>query len=144
MTMQNKKPFGKASRTSTGTVFAPAAKAPPNVELRHTARKRTLLKGRLVYGYEAAFSADCVILDFSDAGARIAVEPTITIPEEVTLLHLRENIAFIARVVWRHASGHLGLSFTARHDLKDADTPELKALRNLCVEHSLRSSAAAD
>jgi len=133
----NRKPFGKAVRPPPAP---PGQKPKPviAVEQRAKPRKRTLLTGRLVYGYDAAFTADCTIADFSEEGARVTVQPGVPIPEEVTLVHLRETLAFEATVQWRKADGTIGLKFTKTLDLKNADTPPLRAMRAFCIEYNLR------
>ena len=139
----NKKTFGKATRPPDAPAPAPAPKLqkPKPVissEQRTKARKRTLLKGRLVYGHDGAFTVDCTISDLSETGARVSVESSVPLPEEVMLVHLRETLAFEAKVQWRRPDGMGGLAFTKVHDLEKADTPLLKLLRYYCIEHNLR------
>ena len=130
-----RKPFGKAVRAPATQVSAPAA---PGIERREKRRKRILHKGRLVYGNDATFSAQCMITDLSETGARITVEPSLPMPEEVALVHLRDTLAFEAKVQWRRAEGTAGLKFVRAYDLRNAPTPTLKVLLSYCVEHGLR------
>lgn len=133
----NKKPFGKAVPPPPPLPEPRPAKPVPEVELRTKPRKRTLFKGRLVYGHDGVFTRDCVIADLSETGCRIEMESGAAVPEDVTLVHLREHMAFECKVAWRRDDG-LGLKFTNVHDLRRADTPELKLLRSYCIEHNLR------
>jgi PilZ domain-containing protein len=137
-----KKTFGRAQPAPVSApVLAPAPEPitkEPFSDLRRAKRSRTLLAGKLCFG--SGLSADCTISDLSDSGARVRSNTAAIIPPEVFLVHLRDQRAFEATVVWRRANGNLGLKFKAVHDLRDPSTDELKLLRAHCVEHGLRTS----
>jgi hypothetical protein len=138
--MSKRRPFGKALKTAP-------PKPPARVEkvisgVRRAGRRRTLLKGKLAFGVEL-FSVDCIIKDLSVKGARVAIETGTLVPTIVHLVDLRHRLAFEAEVAWRHADGHLGLTFRRYYDLEKARTLKLKALRLVCVESALRSASVA-
>src|SRR5437870_117566 len=125
-----KKTFGKAQRVIVADP-APTPIAEPVArgsfaELRRSKRTRTLLAGKLCYG--ASLSTDCTISDLSDTGAKVRADTAAIVPTDIYLVHLREQRAFEATVVWRRANGYLGLKFKAVHDLHDPATEELKLL----------------
>ena len=108
-------------------------------DLRKCRRKRTLLAGVLSYG-PGISTVDCKIMDVSETGARVKAEPGSIVPAHVFLVHLRDYVAYEARVAWRRDNGNLGLRFMAAHDLRAEPTDELRAaMRTYCVEHSLRA-----
>ena len=135
----NSKTFGKRQRNHQPPPAPSPAREVPEIDPRNTARKRTLFKGVLSYGQNCAFTIDCVITDFSEAGARVQIQPGPPVPTDVYLVHVRERAAYRASVSWRR-DDTLGLRFVSRHDLEDPTTEELKTLRRHCVEHEPRSA----
>jgi hypothetical protein len=77
---------------------------------RHFVRHRTLKGGHLVYD-EAAQSADCLIRDLSDQGARIEVADNRWVPSEVVLYFDDGRPSHRCFVRWRRGSV-LGIQFT--------------------------------
>jgi hypothetical protein len=132
----NKKPFGKAQpHSQTG---GDGASEPIYIyDRRQNSRTHVLQKGKLAFGV-VDFAIDCLIHDISAGGARVRIQPGPVVPEGVILVHLRDRIAFEAGVVWRKDDGTLGLKFLARHDLEQATSPGLRALRRHCIDYSLR------
>jgi hypothetical protein len=105
-------------------------------EKRGTARRRTILAGKIVYG-NGAFSTSCAIRDITDAGARIKLpSPHQTLPANVLLIDVRQGAAYMADVVWSRPP-EFGLHFTARHDMNALPT-EISYLRRIWVDASVR------
>ena len=105
-------------------------------EKRGTARRRTILAGKIVYG-NGAFSTSCAIRDITDAGARIKLpSPHQTLPANVLLIDVRQGAAYMADVVWSQPP-EFGLHFTARHDMNALPT-EISYLRRIWVDASVR------
>ena len=119
--------------------MAAPAREIPEIDPRTAARKRTLFKGILCYGPSCAFTIDCVITDFSEAGARVQIPPGPPLPTDVYLVHVRERTAYRANVSWRR-DDILGLRLVARHNLENPETEDLKTLRRHCIEHEPRSA----
>jgi hypothetical protein len=61
-------------------------------EQRHDVRKRTFLKGRILFNKGAA-SMDCLIRDLSEAGARLELSETSTLPEVFDLYIAQKEVA---------------------------------------------------
>jgi hypothetical protein len=133
----NNKIFGRRQRAVEPPPAPPPAREVPEVDPRNARRKRTLFKGILSYGQNCAFTVECVIADISDAGARVQIQPGPPVPTDVFLVHLRERVAYEAKVAWRR-SNNLGLKFATRYDLENPTTEDLRVLRQHCVEHELR------
>jgi hypothetical protein len=109
----------------------------PNPNARRGPRSRTYLGAKLVYG-DGAFSLDCLMRDFSDAGARIKVPEGLPIPDQVFLVELRTGVAYEAEVVWRRLP-EIGLKFLHQHDLANASHPHIRIMRRLWAEAQGRS-----
>lgn len=111
---------------------APQAGRPGSSQFRtrRASRRRTLFTGMLSSG---ALTVDCVVTDFSTSGARVRIQSGAQIGGDLVLVHLREKLAFETRIAWR-SEGALGLEFTRAHDLNQATTAEIKALRRFCVD----------
>ncbi len=80
-------------------------------ENRIAERTRTFLKGRIEYSNGQA-SMDCLIRDLSDAGARIAVSDSVTLPDHFRLFVPKTNRWLGAQIRWRRG-GLIGVSFDA-------------------------------
>jgi hypothetical protein len=80
-------------------------------ERRLLARQKSFLQGRIYFNNRRS-SVDCLVRDYTEAGARLKFSETITVPEAIELyLPSREEI-HRARVEWR--IGHeMGVSFGA-------------------------------
>jgi hypothetical protein len=105
--------------------------APPPrvVEGRRTARKRTLLGGKVIYGDDNRVR-DCTIRDISETGARIILAKGEIIPTRVFLMDRRSASAYEARVTWIKAPD-FGLSFVNAYRL-DSELPrELQHLKRV-------------
>jgi hypothetical protein len=87
------------------------------IERRRSARSRVIYGG--VVGYNQRQSAvECVIRNFSEAGANVEFADRAALPEVIDLLVAKKNRAFAARIVWRR-SNKAGLAF----DAADRDAP---------------------
>ena len=107
-------------------------------EKRGTARRRTILAGKIVYGNGGSFTTPCAIRDISDSGARIKLPSAHqTLPSNVLLIDVRQAAAYVAEVVWNRPP-EFGLHFTARHDMNALPT-EISYLRRIWVDASVRS-----
>jgi hypothetical protein len=77
-------------------------------EHRHSQRLRTLKGGSIIFGLAPA--VDCIVRNLSSAGALLAVESPLGIPEDFTLLIKPELKKKRCRVVWRKAD-KIGVRF---------------------------------
>ncbi len=71
---------------------------------RRETRKRTFLKGRIVFNGGAS-SMDCLVRDMSDSGARLAIDETLLLPERFTLEIPQKDRTFTAVLRWRDEDG---------------------------------------
>lgn len=78
-------------------------------ELRRDVRKRTFLKGLIIFNSGAA-SMDCVIRDLSDIGARIELSETSALPEVFDLYIQNKDATFRSTMCWRRG-GEVGVTF---------------------------------
>lgn len=78
-------------------------------EQRHDVRKRTFLKGRILFNKGAA-SMDCLIRDLSEAGARLELSETSTLPEVFDLYIAQKEETFRATLRWRRDNS-VGIAF---------------------------------
>jgi hypothetical protein len=74
--------------------------------------RRQDIRGRVYYGGRLAFNdrkstLDCIVRNFSHAGAKIEVNEAAILPDELDVMIDRRSIAFLARIVWRceHEAG---------------------------------------
>jgi len=105
---------------------------PPN---RATDRKRTFIAGRLTFG-GGALSASCNVRDLSPQGARVAVDPEITLPTRVTLEIPSRNLREEATLRWRNGDV-VGLEFlSAQAAAEDGGDPLAQRVRALEEENA--------
>lgn len=108
----------------------------PGSDKRGSARRRTVLAGKIVYG-NGAFSTPCTIRDIADGGARVKLtSPHITLPATVMLIDVRQGAAYVSEVAWDRPPEY-GLRFTARYDMNALPT-EHAYLRRIWVDASVR------
>ena len=88
--------------------------------------RRRYPRGKSFYGGVITFNArrssiDCVVRNFTCAGAKIAMSGTVLLPDTFDLTIARKESAFRAHLVWRN---HLdaGVAFTSD------DTPDVVSL----------------
>lgn len=92
-------------------------------EKRREPRKRTFLKGRIVFNGGAS-SMDCLVRDMSTSGARIALDETMVLPERFMLEIPQKDRTFTAALRWRHEDG-LGVVLDADAAAQD-DAAQLR------------------
>ena len=95
---------------------------------RKTVRKRTLQRGKIVYG-DGAYTVDCLIRDISVNGARITVEKGVSMPTHVHLIDIQGGIAYAAEVA-SIRSPAFGLHFLRTYKLTEPIDPALRYLQH--------------
>src|ERR1700684_2174217 len=78
-------------------------------ERRHSARKKSFLRGRLIFN-KRRNALDCLIRDISDEGARVVFSDAVSVPDQVELYIPQKEETILAHVQWRRAD-ELGLAF---------------------------------
>lgn len=77
--------------------------------------RRQEFRGRVYYGGRLTFNdrqstLDCIVRNFSQAGARIDVDEAAILPDELDITIERRSAAFLARIIWRRQH-EIGLAF---------------------------------
>lgn len=72
----------------------------------------------------------CAIRNFTPQGALLEVPAEQVLPATFALIHVAGGVAFDARLTWRKGA-RAGALFLARHDLRQAETPEHRQLRRI-------------
>lgn len=104
-------------------------------EKRQSARRRTLLRGKLVHT-AGSFTQDCAIRNLSEIGAQVRVTNAQSIPDKVQLIDITNAMLYEAEIVWRRAP-EFGLRFLASYPAQES-LPRLFYLRQLWLECSRR------
>jgi hypothetical protein len=78
-------------------------------ERRASARQKSFLQGRIYYNNRRS-SVDCLVRDYSEAGARLKFSETIAVPEAIELYIPNREEIHRARVEWR-SGNEMGVSF---------------------------------
>jgi hypothetical protein len=78
-------------------------------EKRQETRKRTFLKGRILFN-KGASSMDCLVRDLSEAGARLELSETTTLPEVFDLFIPQKDATIRSTLRWRR-DGAIGVAF---------------------------------
>jgi PilZ domain len=79
------------------------------IERRSSARQKSFLQGRIYFNNRRS-SVDCLIRDFSDAGARLRFAESANVPEAIELYIPNKEEFHRARVEWR-TGNEMGVSF---------------------------------
>ncbi len=79
------------------------------MEQRRSTRKRTFLKGKILFNAGAS-SMDCLVRDLSSEGARIELSETSTLPEVFDLHIQQKDATYRSTLRWRH-EGLVGVTF---------------------------------
>ena len=95
-----------------------AGSLPPIVEQRQAPRRRTRVRG-VISCDGGATTLRCVVLDYSEHGARIAVRRGARLSEELLLILNGNPIAHLAEVVW-YGESQAGLKFIRAVELNDS------------------------
>jgi len=80
-------------------------------ERRNTTRHKSLLRGCIYFNNRRA-SADCLIRDISETGARLIFSAAVAIPDVVDLYIPQKEQTLRSRVQWRHGD-EIGVAFEA-------------------------------
>jgi hypothetical protein len=80
-------------------------------ERRKSARQRSFLRGTIYYNNRRN-ALDCLIRDFSEAGARLTLSETVPTPDKIDLYIPHKEETLRAQVHWRTGT-EMGVSFEA-------------------------------
>ncbi len=79
-------------------------------ERRGSARHKSLLRG-CIYFNNRRSAVDCIVRDFSPAGARLIFSDAVSVPETVDLYIPHKETTLRARLQWRHGD-EVGVVFS--------------------------------
>ena len=120
---------------------------------RHQPRHRTFLQGRVFYNNRRS-SADCIIRELTDEGARLSFTDPVTLPHAFELHIPNRDQTYRVETIWNHG-GEVGVTFGKHGEATIApamgqDSPlaerieklekELAALKRRISEMELKSS----
>jgi hypothetical protein len=88
-------------------------------ERRTSARQRPVLLGCVYYDKRSA-SADCLIRDMSDGGARLELSENVIIPDLMELYIPKKEKTVHARVLWRRGN-EVGVEYADSGNGQDRD-----------------------
>ncbi|CAN5300600.1 hypothetical protein BH11PSE4_BH11PSE4_16030 [soil metagenome] len=86
--------------------------------------RRRHARGRVYYGGRIAFNGrgstmDCIVRNFSDAGAKVEFAYPTLFMGQVDLTVQRKGLAFLARMVWRRKN-EVGFAFSHPRPVQEA------------------------
>ncbi len=104
------------------------AEADPSdfVDRREAPRRKTRFKATIVHG-DALTTLGCLVVDLSDAGARIRTEQADHLPASFYLIWHAERSVIDVEMIWR-SGGELGVRFRSKCSLEGKLTAELAAV----------------
>jgi PilZ domain len=95
-----------------------------DAEQRQAPRLRSLIGARIVFN-DGRSTADCLIRDLSQTGAKLTVSALIPLPDRFELIIPQKGITRRVRVAWRRA-GEIGVRFEDQGS-EQASAPESEA-----------------
>ncbi len=114
-------------------------------EARKSERVRSLLSARIIFGNNSS-TLDCVVKNFSSAGARLQISDTLALPTEFDLFIPHRGRSYRARIIWRgedllgaefidpHSGDHAPIAHEAEADQIDRLMKENAKLRAQVLE----------
>jgi hypothetical protein len=89
------------------------------IERRTFGRQRSVMRGRIFYD-KRSLTADCLVRDVSDKGARLELSENVVIPDVIELYIPKKEETRHARVQWRHEN-EVGVSYVESRSDHGAD-----------------------
>lgn len=88
-------------------------------ERRRVARQKSFLRGCIQFN-NGRNSADCLIRDISNYGARLTFSDSITTPDVVDVYIPQKEQTFRSNIIWRHGQ-EVGVAFAQPANASPAD-----------------------
>jgi hypothetical protein len=95
-------------------------------ERRAHPRRKTRFRATIVFGDERA-TANCIVQDLSESGARLKIDHAEAIPTDFHLIWVAERAVLEVQAVWR-SRGEIGVKFKAKHNIQGRLSNELAAV----------------
>ncbi len=96
------------------------------IERRANPRRKTRFKATIVYGADRS-TANCVVRDLSDTGARLKLDLPGDLPTNFHLIWVADRAVLEVEAVWR-SQGELGVKFLSKHNIQGRLSTELAAV----------------
>jgi hypothetical protein len=107
------------------------ASGDPRSDRRREGRRRTLLKGKIVY-VTSSYCADCRVRDISAGGARIVVAAD-AVSDDPCLIIVKHAAVYATRTAWRRGD-EVGLQFTGKIDLGGVVPLPYRSIQKVWIE----------
>jgi len=109
-----------------GTTDAAEAAELAWLERRTSPRRKTRFKATVVFGDERS-TANCVVRDLSETGARLKLDVAGDLPTKFHLIWMADRAVIEVEAVWR-SQGELGVKFLSKHNIQGRLSSELAAI----------------
>jgi hypothetical protein len=96
------------------------------IERRASPRRKTRFKATIVYG-EDRLTANCVVRDLSETGARLKLELPDELPTNFHLIWVADRAVLEVEAVWR-SQDEIGVKFLSKHNIQGRLSSELAAV----------------
>ncbi len=96
------------------------------IERRASPRRKTRFKATIVYG-EERLTANCVVRDLSETGARLKLELPGELPTNFHLIWVADRAVLEVEAVWR-SQDEIGVKFLSKHNIQGRLSSELAAV----------------
>jgi len=96
------------------------------IERRASPRRKTRFKATIVYG-EDRLTANCVVRDLSETGARLKLDMPDDLPTNFHLIWVADRAVLEVESVWR-SHGEIGVKFLSKHNIQGRLSSELAAV----------------
>ena len=90
----------------------------------------------MICGTNGTYGYDCTIRNISDGGAEISAKQTVAVGDQVFLLVIRTQLAYLSSGIWVQ-NDRFGVSFSQVHELGPQLAPNLMFLKHLLVQAKL-------
>ena len=96
------------------------------IERRASPRRKTRFKATIVYGVDRS-TANCVVRDLSENGARLKLDLPADLPTLFHLIWVADRAVLEVEAVWR-SKGEVGVKFLSKHNIQGRLSSELAAV----------------
>ena len=103
------------------------------IERRASPRRKTRFKATIVFGAERS-TANCVVRDLSETGARLKIDVPDDFPTQFYLIWAAAKAVLLVEAVWR-SRDEMGVKFLSKHNTQGRLTSELAAVCRAWEQH---------
>jgi hypothetical protein len=103
------------------------------IDRRDSPRRKTRFKATVVFGADRA-TANCVVRDLSDTGARLKIDRPDGLPTQFHLIWVAARAVVHVEAVWRSRE-EVGVKFLSTHNIQGRLSSELAAICRAWEQH---------